>query len=221
MILANPGAYRIIGSEVSLKGNVMLLRNLFISVMMLIGCAAVTPCQEQQKIRINAQGELVISPEMAERARRRRQMLDQPDFLTLKIVAAAAEGAGGREKATEPYRVGDKFRFELFVTSSLTEPFEISVSADQNRPQLLKDGHQVPYHQKAAKFIKDNERLPYLSALTLRLKPGEQQTLGIIDLKDWYEPLAPGLYELTVRHRFQTGGKWIDFPQVTFEVVPE
>jgi hypothetical protein len=199
----------------------MLIRNLFISVMMLLICAALVVGQEQQKIRVDSQGQVVMTPEMEERARRRREMLNQPDFLTLKIVAAASEAAVEREKATGPYRVGDKIRFELSVTSSLTEPFEISVSGDQNRPQLLRNGHQLPYHQKATKFIRDTERLPYLSALTLRLKPGEPQTIGIIDLKDWYEPLGPGLYELTVRHRFQGGGKWIDFPQVTFEVVPE
>lgn len=199
----------------------MLVRNLFILIVMFLTCAVAVLGQEQQKIVVNSQGQLVITPEMEERARRRREMLNQPDFLTLKIVAASSEQSGEREKAMGPYRVGDKIRFELFVTSALTEPFEINITGDQNRPQLLRNGHPLSYHQKATKFIKDNERLPYLSAFTLRLKPGEQQTIGIIDLKDWYEPLEPGLYELTVRHRFQDGGKWIDFPQVTFEVVPE
>lgn len=202
----------------------MLKRNILVLVVGLLACTGTTTGQEKQKSVVNSKGEMVITPQMEELARRRREVLDNPTFLTLKIVPVTSEQSEGAKKGIGPYKAGSKISFELLATNRLIEPFEVTLTSDQNRPQLLKNGEPVPYRQKTAKAIEDEEKhglTSYTSVLSLWLYPNKTQSLSVIDLGDWYGSLEPGLYELTIKHRFQGGGRWIELPPITFEVVPK
>src|SRR6185369_6901944 len=50
------------------------------------------------------------------------------------------------------------------------------------------------------------------------LEPNREKIVEDLDLSYWYEPLEPGHYVLSTRHRFVQGGKWVDAASVTFEV---
>lgn len=182
--------------------------------------------QQQRKIPVDEHGVLVVTPEMEEMARRRREMLNRPDFFVLKI-APENQGADADANSVLRYKAGSKIGFTLFVENTLTEPFHLAIPTHSSRPKLVRDGEVIPYSKKAADWIKNREAAESMglytdiSAHTVDLQPNVFEPLGSIDLKYWYEPLEPGLYHFTLSYRFQNGGNWIDFPTVTFEVVPQ
>ena len=43
-------------------------------------------------------------------------------------------------------------------------------------------------------------------------------TLQRIDLSEWYKPLVPGHYQLTVKRQFVRGGDWIQSDSINFDI---
>jgi hypothetical protein len=92
-----------------------------------------------------------------------------------------------------------------------------------HRPQLIKDGKLIPYSDETAKLIEAKDKDPRLVEVTpnLVLDPKTNSRLDGFSLKQWYGPLAPGVYHLTDRRRFEIGGPWTkDSAELVFEVVP-
>ena len=52
------------------------------------------------------------------------------------------------------------------------------------------------------------------------LKPSQSIRVGLVSLDDWYGPLEPGRYELTLQHRFMGKEQPAESNTVTFEVLP-
>jgi hypothetical protein len=148
-------------------------------------------------------------------------VLFKPDFIRLEVSRKTFKDVAG--PLTEPYKGGDKIFFELFLTNTSPQQVLIPIVDHyfQNRPQLLRDGHPVPYRDAVAKLVKSKDKQPVFSRTdVLRLERYETKRVKLVNISDWYELLEPGHYELVVKHRFILGGAWIESSPVTFEVVP-
>ena len=87
------------------------------------------------------------------------------------------------------------------------------------RTELFKDGDSVPYSKEAQRHIQNVENVsPGGSAGPLTLPAGRESGALTVRLEDWYEPLGPGHYQLSVRKRFDWTGDWIQSNSLTFDV---
>lgn len=198
--------------------NCLILTTLILmSVMIIVG-------QEKKKISVNANGEFALSADMAETAQRRDKLLQRPDFIKLRIAPDNAAVDENKTTAATMFRADSEISFELWLTNTLTEPFVVAV-ADvyaQVRPQLLKAGELIPYHEKAARLVQDRQRLlTRIHGRFIRLQPSTPQRMGAINLNNWYDSLEPGAYELTIKYNVQGGGQWIESAGVIFEIVQQ
>lgn len=199
----------------------MRARN-FRKLTMIITCAITVVAQERPKVAVNSNGEIVAPPQMEEYVRRRMELLKNPDFLKLKLDPIASKHDGESEDEPESFRVGKKIRLELLMTNTLSEPFVIDVGSSygNTRPLLIKDGQTVQYNKEATKLMENKNRLlDRTHGLSITLHPGRTQSVGAINLSNWYQPLEPGRYLFTVQYCIQGSEKWIESSPVTFEVV--
>lgn len=121
------------------------------------------------------------------------------------------------------FKVGDKIKFELIMTNTALVPVRILVwdTYVQDRPQLYRDGQLLKYRADIEELMpKTEEQTDFVRTDSILLEPHSTKPVEVISLADWYEALKPGHYQLSVRHRFQVGGKWIDSSSVTFEIDP-
>ncbi|HEX8707261.1 MAG TPA: hypothetical protein VF723_03280 [Pyrinomonadaceae bacterium] len=66
------------------------------------------------------------------------------------------------------------------------------------RIKLVKDGEVIPFKKSMQEFLTPSPDKPFSASLfAFTLKPGESSP-AVIDLSQWYEPLRPGHYRLTV-----------------------
>lgn len=163
-------------------------------------------------------------PGAEEKAKRRKEMLGDPYFLSPRLSPHRQSGEAKGHEEGRPnisYKSGAGIIFDVTVTNTLAEPFAAPVYDvyNQLRPQLLKDGRAVPYREQAARLVKDrDELLTVISRRDVSLRPGPPQPLFAISLDDWYGPLEPGTYQLSAKYRFEWRGKWNEIPPLTFEV---
>ncbi len=188
-------------------------------------CAIILLCA----VSVFAQGTLdkngISHPTAEELAERKRlaEILKHPTFITLRLLSSPRDVP--REASTDtpaPYKVKDWIGFRLLVSQSLFA--EISVAKFKNpytevRPVLIRDGDIVPYSKQAEPAVERAESL-FGRASELKIKSGSEYELQDIHLDDWYEPLTPGRYQLTVRRRFDWQGDWVTSSPVYFEVQP-
>jgi hypothetical protein len=164
-----------------------------------------------------------IIAQMPEEQRAQYEKLRKPDFAKLELVPRPLELNETPEKLNEHYKIGDKIYFRLLITNISIEKVVIS-DADPyyyNRPQLFRDGDPVPYRKGITELLKSkDEEFVHRRIRTAALGPDQTLTVNI-NLSDWYGPLEPGHYQLTVRRRFIWGGEWIESPSSSFEVDPK
>lgn len=124
----------------------------------------------------------------------------------------------------EQFRVGEPIRIALNMINNSTEPTGI-MRGDiyfHARPRLLRDTQPVRYRREVPRILRSrDENGPGLGPIiSIPLEPGQLTGVHFLYLNQWYEPLEPGRYQLTVRYRFRMGGRTVDSNTVTFEVVP-
>lgn len=128
--------------------------------------------------------------------------------------------------ATERYQAGDQILIQATLTNKMREKTDVNISIRNHffqwRPRLVKDGKMVNFHkgmpEKLDKIDKDE---PVIGSMaTYRLEPGIPQRVWALRLSDWYGPLEPGRYSLTLWHRFWGKEKPAKSNTVTFEIVP-
>ena len=158
--------------------------------------------------------------------RAQRVVLDTPEVITLKLDPITRRvSAGVHRPLTGPFDSGGKIRFALVVTNTSLIPLTVRTwdHVAQNRPRLLRDNQEVPYREGLSEVVKqkDKEIGDIVSMKAVTLEPNNEKTLEFVDLNDWYEPLRAGHYQLSTRHRFIQGGKWVESASITFEVKPK
>jgi hypothetical protein len=144
-----------------------------------------------------------------------------PDSVSLRLVPDASKPSS----LTKPdhLRYDQGIAVELINDSDLRVPIAVIDRYYGHRPQLIKDGKVVPYSDESAKLVDAEEKDPRLVEVvsTFFLDPKTASRLDGFSLKQWYGPLAPGLYRLTDRRRFEIGGPWTkDSEALIFQVVP-
>jgi hypothetical protein len=137
---------------------------------------------------------------------------------------------------TNHYKVGAQILVTITMTNISKEPLSACISSDvfQNLPTLTKEGKPVPYMkwQSAMRLAvqsdntckEDNLPEPVL------LKPNEPTVADFFVVADsteptgaeaWYDSLAPGKYELTLKRRFACcDGPMIESNKISFDVNP-
>jgi hypothetical protein len=163
----------------------------------------------------------IRSPRAEELAASKRlhDLLQKPDFITLRLAYNYLERP---TDTPQSYKVKDSISFQLLMTQSLSETIVIEQSRDpfrSTRTELFRDGDHVAYSKAAQwRIDRDDNQPPEGSAAPLTLLPGRESGQTAIRLENWYEPLAPGHYQLSVRKRFVWDGEWIQSNALTFEV---
>lgn len=153
----------------------------------------------------------------------KKRLLNDASDVTLRVVPAKAKHDNHEQEATG-YRKEDGISFQIEATNGSPETLIVGHSTnlfDHYLPELTKNGEVVPYRESTAKRLKrkDPGYHSIISMVSAQLDSGETRTIGSINMDDWYPPLEPGVYHLTIKYRPQIGGKWIELPLVTFEVV--
>lgn len=146
-----------------------------------------------------------------EQQRRHHEKLRKPDFLRMEI-APAPDGDAPVGKRPS-YKAGEKILVQVILINNSPEAVHVP-SVDpyyQNRPQLVRGAQTVAYREDVAELIEAKEKKPtFLRVDAWELEPLKPQAVATLDLSDWYGPLAPGVYRLTLQHRLVGGGDWID-----------
>lgn len=144
-----------------------------------------------------------------------------PNGLSLRLVPY--EWKSGAERT--PHRFSSEVGVAVELINDSNERVTITVIDDYygHRPQLFKDGKLIPYSAEATKQIELKEKDPRLIQVVSTLF-ADAKTNSRVDgfsLKEWYGPLAPGVYRLTDRRRFEIGGPWTkDSAELIFEIMP-
>ncbi|MDX6445269.1 MAG: hypothetical protein QOH71_2343 [Blastocatellia bacterium] len=175
---------------------------------------------------------------------------DRPDLVSAKakqqsssaaiqssqIKISIASGGGPYQPAKDNYRVGERVPVVITMTNTGSQPIYVCETGTlyQDRPQLLKDGKQVPYESFQQSSVQmaekdktcDEDNLPQ----QILLRPNEPTVVdwfilskGATSLNDvaWYEPLQPGKYTLTDQRRLSCcDGPLIDTNRIEFVVAP-
>jgi hypothetical protein len=194
----------------------MLKKSFFVSVIMLVLTVVVFAQGTIDKNGVNY-------PTEEELARRKRvaEILQHPTFITLRLLSSPRDLP--REESTDapaPYRVKDWIGFRLLVSQNLFEEIPVAKFKwpyAEIRPVLMRGRDIIPYSKQAEAAVERAEEL-FGPAFELKLKAGAEYELQDIHLDDWYDPLPPGRYELTVRRRFDWQGDWLTSTPVYFEV---
>jgi hypothetical protein len=142
----------------------------------------------------------------------------------ISIEPTSRKRDAGGQKANEspPFKVGEQIKFDLIVMNSSINPVRVLTfdTYRQNRPQLFWGGDLLRYRDELEASLKASENEPGdgLRMDSVVLAPNESRRTETITLDHWYEPLKPGHYQLSLKHRFRRDDKWIESSSVGFEV---
>ena len=138
---------------------------------------------------------------------------------------------------TTRYRVGEQIPIAITMTNTSSQPLYACVSADlyEDTPSLTRNGRLVPFAKSQSSNLEtaqkeqtcQHEDLPEATLL----KPNEPTIVDWLVLVDdsvlptgavyWYDPLTPGVYELSIQRRFGCcDGPMISSNTIRFEVFP-
>ena len=123
----------------------------------------------------------------------------------------------------KPYLLSNKPHFTVMVINNSSSQIRDLVldTYYQNRPTLYKNGELVPYRKETARLVGVKDSDPVFVSIRggALLEPATITEIEELSLASWYEPLTPGIYKLTNRHRFQINGPWtVDSDPLLFKV---
>jgi hypothetical protein len=199
-----------------------------IALTVLLVVTGIAAGRRQEQLPVDQNGRLVITPEMKERMRARRELLETPGNLVFKVTPKTdGDREGGMPRGDEArnrqFKVGSDMSFEVAVTSKLNEPVTVPLpeTYESFRPQLFKGAELIPYSDRAARVLESRKTFwATTNSRSTSLAPGQTQTLGFFNFKAWYGPLKPGGYRLLLKYNLAPGMNAFELPQVEFEVIP-
>ena len=143
--------------------------------------------------------------------------------LGLELRPVTDDSDGRADDQTGRYKVRGAVKIEVLMTNKSAGPLTV-LALDtyyDNRPRLSRGGEIIPYRKNVSKLLQAKVKSPEFSRRDfIHLEPGQTKLVETINLETWYDPLEPGLYQLTIRRRFGEDWGWTpDSPAVTFEVI--
>lgn len=163
-------------------------------------------------------GEWVESNPVIFEVRPRKTADAIPDNVTVHLAPSGLQPDDGR---TEPYRLDANVRVTVFVENKSTQRIRVNV-VDlyyANRLRLFKNDVLIPYRKDIMHLIESDNTRQVHAEPDYSLDQQTVSGLQEIRLSDWYGPLAPGIYRLIIRHRFEIEGPWTrDSAPMLFQV---
>lgn len=152
------------------------------------------------------------------------------------IKVSITTGGGLFGPSRDRYSVGETVPVSITMTNNSDQPVQVcdSDTLYQDRPKLLKDGQPIPYINGQRQILRTVQTDRTCSKFDLVdlviLKPGESRVVDWFILAEgndpkgdmsWYEPLAPGKYELSIQRRLECcDGPMLQSNKINFEVAP-
>ena len=144
-------------------------------------------------------------------------------------------GGGWFGPIKQAYRSTDNIPIVVWMTNNTDGPVRVcdSETLVQDRPVLLRNGQQLDYRREISELLAkisdepcDVVRVPVM----IELRPNKPTMVGWFILSEgghhsgnvrWYEPLAPGKYELSLQRSFDCcNGQGAKSETISFEVRP-
>jgi len=135
-----------------------------------------------------------------------------PDAIPENVVVRLAPDGVQPQSNERHYRLGSDAIVTISVVnnSGKTVRWNVLDHYYRNRLELFRDGESIPYRKETAERLRTGDENPY------RMETGpdffmEPNTICCsvgIRLSEWFGPLAPGMYRLINRHRFEINGPW-------------
>ena len=152
------------------------------------------------------------------------------------IKVSITTGGGLFGPSRDRYSVGQRVPVSITMTNTSDQQVEVcdSDTVYQDRPELSKDGKPLPYVIGQTQILKTLETDRTCAKLDeadpVILKPRESRVVDWFILAEgsdltgdlaWYEPLAPGKYQLSIQRRLGCcDGPMLQSNKIDFEVVP-
>jgi hypothetical protein len=199
----------------------MLLYQVF-SLLVLVLAIASSGISQEGRLKVNKNGQMEVSPEMAEKAKRQNERLRDPSFIKLKIEPVSNCQDEESKKMSDCYKAHSKINMKLLMTNVSSESITITISNSYYpyNLQLFRDGQLVPYRKDVAEIVDKPSAAVYRN-ISVKLEPGKTEMVDMIYLGKWYRSLESGHYQLDIKRRFLVDGGWTDTASITFEVEPE
>jgi hypothetical protein len=169
-------------------------------------------------------GSLSIAQNTEASRAKQRLLLNDPGIIQIQLAVIGSKSPSPTPDGSdvlEPFREGDKIKIRVIITNNSHEIVRVPITDTylQNGPQLYRDGELLPYLKSIEKQKQTNEiQTDFLRTDSIVLSPGIPKAVEVLSLADWYKPLKLGHYQLTLKHRFEQGGTWIESTSVTFEI---
>lgn len=152
------------------------------------------------------------------------------------VQISIATGGGLFGPIKNRYSVGQRVPVSITMTNNSDQQVQVcdSDTVYQDRPTLLKDGKPVSYIEGQTQLLQTVQKDGTCYKLDVPdpiiLKPRESRVVDWFVLAEgndpqgdmtWYEPLAPGKYELSIQRRLGCcDGPMLQSNKITFEVAP-
>src|SRR5215212_7441799 len=143
-----------------------------------------------------------------------------PDGVTARLVPVSLEPINDERKV---YQLKDDMWVTIFIENRSKQRLRSNVIDPHytNRLELFKGDVLIPYPEEITNIIRlQDENLTRIHVESdFFIDPETTHGWGNIPLYDWYGPLLPGVYRVSIRHRFEIGGPWTrDSVPMLFEV---
>lgn len=176
--------------------------SVLLAVMMLVGAAAANA--QQDPAQNGAQGNAAGDQGKAK--------------FTVEI---STVGDQFLRKPKSSYRAGEGVFVQLALTNTTGEDVSIASGDPMShlRLSLTRGGEKIAFNKRTRDRLNPNreESASLHTAAAVTLKPFTNTPVEVINLGDWFEPLEPGTYQLTV---WRVWGKGHKSNTVTFDIVP-
>jgi hypothetical protein len=151
----------------------------------------------------------------------------------IKVILTLGGGSSGPIK--QSYSFADDILVDVWMTNTTDVPVKVcySYTLAQDRPVLLRNGRQVEYRREISDLlgkISDEPCEVVRVPVMIELAPNKATMVGWFILSEgghqsgnvkWYEPLAPGKYELSLQRSFDCcNGPRAKSETISFEVAP-
>lgn len=141
-----------------------------------------------------------------------------PDDVTVRLVPPGFEPVDDDKKV---YQLKNDMWVTIYIENRSKQRLKVNVIDPHytNRLQLFKDDVLIPYRDEITNIIRSQSDNLKQESVERFIEPEAIQGFANIPLYDWYGPLAPGIYRVIIRHRFEIGGPWTrDSVPMLFEI---